>query len=247
MSEARSLSFSVEGEFITNLAREWYYVEHKPYEKSEELLLSCMEGTEQTEEELKKLVKDIMIGKLKLEGNSNKEGLYLESDDYDIIYYIDGLQFELKKERQSKEKYKENLDKMLDDIDEGKLRYKTVIKRDSLIDSLLKASKTENNYGWLSPKGEFIPIDWGQHQEWASNYIKESEGLLKEFKNSNFSNSSGDFLVDIKGWVLLHNPSQGVAKPLYRKDGKLTRKQKDFLYEYYIDRDEKDLAILYRY
>lgn len=247
MSEARSLSFSVEGEFITNLAREWYYVEHKPYDKSEELLLSCMQGTEQTEEELKKLAKDIMIGKLKLEGNSNKEGLYLEDDDCDIIYYIDGLQSELKKERQRKEKYKENLDKMLDDIDEGKLRYETVIKRDPLIDSLLKASKTEDNYGWLSPEGKFTPVDWGQHQEWASGYIEESESLSEEFENSNFSNSSGDFLVYAKGWVLLHNPSQGVANPQYDKNGRMTRKQKDFLYQYYTDRNEKDLAILYRY
>ncbi len=37
--------FNIDGNYITNLAREWFYLEKKPYKKVEELLLSCMCGT----------------------------------------------------------------------------------------------------------------------------------------------------------------------------------------------------------
>ena len=40
------ISFSVEGEFITNLARDWFYNHKVPYKKVKELLLSCMAGTD---------------------------------------------------------------------------------------------------------------------------------------------------------------------------------------------------------
>lgn len=43
------LHFSIEGEFITNVARSWFWDEDKPYEKSEELLMSCMCGGSDTE------------------------------------------------------------------------------------------------------------------------------------------------------------------------------------------------------
>lgn len=43
------LHFSIEGEFITNVARSWFWDENKPYEKSEELLMSCMCGGSDTE------------------------------------------------------------------------------------------------------------------------------------------------------------------------------------------------------
>ena len=36
------LHFSMDGEFLTAIARDWFWNMDKPYKKCEELLLSCM-------------------------------------------------------------------------------------------------------------------------------------------------------------------------------------------------------------
>lgn len=59
----RELSFSVTGEFVTRIAREWFWLEHKPWVVVEELLLSCMCGTDQSKEELQKLARDVVFRK----------------------------------------------------------------------------------------------------------------------------------------------------------------------------------------
>ena len=47
-----------------------------------------------------------------------------------------------------------------------------------------------------------------------------------------------DFLIYEKGYALIHNPSLiGNYKVTYTKD--LTKKQKDFLYGYFIDMGDK--------
>ena len=35
-TETMELRFSVEGSFVTNISREWFWLEHKPWEKVEE-------------------------------------------------------------------------------------------------------------------------------------------------------------------------------------------------------------------
>lgn len=47
---------------------------------------------------------------------------------------------------------------------------------------------------------------------------------------------AGDYLV-ARGWVLLHSPAQGIAKPTKNPILDFTKAQKEFLYDYYIERD----------
>lgn len=47
--------------------------------------------------------------------------------------------------------------------------------------------------------------------------------------------NSGDALVD-RGWILLHNPSQGIAYPTESENHVRTKAQKEFLYDYYMER-----------
>lgn len=68
--EKRNLSFGITGEFITKIAREWFFINDKPYSVVEELLLSCMCGTDTPEGELKLMAQDILIGKAEFRGNS---------------------------------------------------------------------------------------------------------------------------------------------------------------------------------
>lgn len=40
-----------------------------------------------------------------------------------------------------------------------------------------------------------------------------------------------------RGWVLLHNPQQGIAIPTRDITREYTKAQKEFLYDYYMERD----------
>lgn len=68
------LNFSMSGEFLTDLARTWYFDEHKDYEKSERLLLSCMMSSDDSEEILqykKQIALDIIEGRKRFIGINN--------------------------------------------------------------------------------------------------------------------------------------------------------------------------------
>ena len=30
------------------------------------------------------------------------------------------------------------------------------------------------DYGWLEPNGTFHAVEWGNHQEWANNYLEKN-------------------------------------------------------------------------
>lgn len=106
------------------------------------------------------------------------------------------------------------------------------------IDNFLKRmmdvkEHTTADYGWLEPDGTFHGVEWGEHQYWADKYVEENfqeqyEEILE----------AGDWLVD-RGWVLLHNPSQGIAFATGSLVRDMTKAQKEFLYDYYTERDCK--------
>ena len=56
---------------------------------------------------------------------------------------------------------------------------------------------------------------------------------------------AGDWLVE-RGWILLHNPSQGIAFPTKNPVKRYTKAQQDFLYDYYMERGkEKEANAIY--
>lgn len=68
MGEVMKLSFSITGEFVTDIARQWFWDEDKPYEVCEELLMACLISDQVTEDFKKKAVSDILEGRKKLVG-----------------------------------------------------------------------------------------------------------------------------------------------------------------------------------
>lgn len=76
-----TLSWNVEGEFITDLARSWFYDEKRPYEKVEELLLGCMCGTDTPLDILKKYAFQIIIFMKKFEGSTGDNTFGLVDED----------------------------------------------------------------------------------------------------------------------------------------------------------------------
>lgn len=63
----KTLCFSVQGEFITNLAREWLFCEGKEFDKIIDLLESCMCGTDMSEKKIRRYAEDILIGRAETE------------------------------------------------------------------------------------------------------------------------------------------------------------------------------------
>lgn len=122
-------------------------------------------------------------------------------------------------------------------------------KLDEIVEGMMdKEDHTTEDYGWLEPDGTFYGVEWGEHQEWAQNYMNEK--FPKEAMNGDIDLQTkcnvgligaGDWLVE-RGWVLLHNPSRGIAFPTKNPVKEYTKAQKEFLYDYYMERDCKKEA-----
>lgn len=120
-----------------------------------------------------------------------------------------------------------------------------------LLDDFLETQRHEDNYGWLSPSGEFSPAEFGDHEKWAQEYI-EDHNLDEEYtqwyskkyteKQKFGLGLMGDFLVYVKGFVLLHNPAQGLAQVTSNEVKPLTKKQREFLFDYYVERNQENIA-----
>lgn len=92
-------------------------------------------------------------------------------------------------------------------------------------------------FGWLSPTGDFIEADWGDHEQAAIDIVNKNK-FTNEYnewsQNQEYNYYCRDFLVSNKGYALIHNPSlSGKYKVTHSKE--LTKKQKNFLYGYFID------------
>jgi uncharacterized protein YifE (UPF0438 family) len=124
----------------------------------------------------------------------------------------------------------------------------------SLVDQFLEAQRYDDNYGWLSPTGEFSPSEFGDHEQWAADYIDEHdlEDEYFDWYEKRYTDGKrfglgikGDFLVYEKGFVLLHNPANGLAQITASDIKPLTKKQKEFLFDYYTERNKHEEAAKY--
>lgn len=95
-------------------------------------------------------------------------------------------------------------------------------------------SDTEDDYGWLAPDGTFYPVEFASHQSWAWKKLMELGAIEKYDLNAG---NAGDKLVEM-GWALLHNPGMGTAFVTSSDAKPLTKKQKDFLFDYYTKRNK---------
>lgn len=110
---------------------------------------------------------------------------------------------------------------------------------DSFLDRMT-CDLDEEDYGWLEPDGTFHAVEWGDHQEWADDYLQEhlDEDDYWEIDHA------GDYLTK-HHWILLHNPAQGLARPTMDPSHNPTKAQREFLYDYYMKRNHPELARQY--
>ena len=104
--------------------------------------------------------------------------------------------------------------------------------------------KEMKEFGWLSPTGEFTESPFGTHEESAEK-ICENKGFTNEYwkwveKNGDneIDHLMRDFLSEVKGYCLIHNPS-GCGGYIVTNMKRLTKKQKEFLYGYFMDMGDR--------
>lgn len=273
VDEYRMVSFDVRGEFITQMAKEWFFCENRGYDKVMELLFSCMEGTEQSEKEIRRLAEDIILGRAALVGSTRDNSYHMEvyepdeqpeqPDRFNVFKKMTVLSKKLEDTEKELQKMQEWYAVAMEHVPE--YRKNNVLKEtgqsiesrfgNSMLDSFMKRvmdkeEHTTEDYGWLEPNGTFHEVEWGQHQNWATEYVEEnfpneSEEIGMQMNTGTGLIGDGDFLVE-RGWVLLHSPSQGIAYPTRNPVKRYTKAQQNFLYDYYMERNcEKEANAVY--
>lgn len=250
--EEHELQFNVDGEFITDLSREWFYVEGKGYDKCMDLLESSMHGTDETKEQIIRHAEDILLGRAALKGNTGDGTYRLEiyspeneekmSDDMNAWKIIG----EQKRVKEELDKYKRRWEVAMrmiprylkeeigNELDEDLTATSPTVSRalDNYMKRMLDTKEhTTEDYGWLEPNGKFHAVEWGEHQKWAYEYLKR-----KSEEKMPVLYEAGDVLTK-KGWVLLHNPAQGIAMATINPRRDYTKAQKEFLFSYYMERN----------
>lgn len=107
-----------------------------------------------------------------------------------------------------------------------------------------KEEKPDRDFGWVSPAGEFTESPFGTHEE-SAEQIVEKKGFVDEYWEWRDSNKDitenrlmRDFLSEVKGYCLIHNPF-GDGGYIVTNTKNLTKKQKEFLYEYFMDKGDR--------
>ena len=252
-----TLQFNVDGEFITDLSREWFYVEGKGYDKCMDLLESSMYGTDETKEQIIRHAEDLLLGRAALKGNTGDGTYHLEiyppeneekmPEDMNVWKIVG----EQKKVKDELERYKMRWNvamkmiprylkkRIADELDEEITDPQPVVSRelDSYMKRMLDTEEhTTKDYGWLEPSGKFHAVKWGDHQKWAYEYLESKVKNDEEYSKLPRLYEAGDSLIK-EGWILLHNPSQGIAIATKDSSKDYTKAQKEFLFDYYIERN----------
>lgn len=151
---------------------------------------------------------------------------------------------------------------MLKDGEDGKpLNYEEIISREIDTEKLRKHIENLDNgilpgsdikpkeavtkeFGWLSPTGEFTESPFGEHEESAEE-ICEKKGFETEYRawrkeklGTEEMRLYRDFLAEVKGYCLIHNPS-GTGGCIVTNIKELTKKQREFLYDYFTDMGDR--------
>lgn len=116
------------------------------------------------------------------------------------------------------------------------------------------ASKADLDYGWLAPDGTFTESPWGTHEESAMQIIDdknhrwghEYSAWMEDWKAKapyEEHYMCRDFLVEAKGYCLIDSPHLTGICVTHKKP--LTKKQREFLYEYFYDKGDRAQAESY--
>lgn len=250
-----NVGFSIDGKWLTDFIRTRFFYEDVGYDWVVDTVRSMFQTVNDlSDERVEQIAQDVILGRSCFEGNTG-DNSFVYSDGKDTPITSDFF----KKFESTKKKLKEAEDARKEAFSawqELALVVKGEMGREycecQLNIDLLKPTPTEEfidrlisdnvaPYGFISPNGEFHEVDWCDHEEFAINHVHSNKILEEEFNEYDESDSAKDFLIMKFGWLLLHNPRQG--KPiLTRGDKKMTKAQRETLFDYYTKYNMKQEA-----
>lgn len=102
--------------------------------------------------------------------------------------------------------------------------------------------KSSQPFGWLSPTGVFTEGDFGDHEKVAYDIIRDL-GFRDEFRQyqpaTKYGVGARDFLSEVKGYCLIHNPNALSGGYIVTNVKPLTKQQREFLYGYFMDMGDR--------
>lgn len=257
ITETKYINFSINGEFVTKLAREKFEID-KDLAYALRLLTGMLNNDQMSPDEIAGKALRILTGQAEIVGTYPGEDYgYVETDSSPINFDKFNIVQQLKQTIDEQAQELDNLRNKLKFIENNDAYYMRVsdiarqyyndtgehlfdpdspveisLDRNKALESVIEATKYNDNYGWLDPKGNFYPVPWSDHTEWAAQYLTEHYDVTPDDEEYM---QPVDALVR-KGWVLLHNPTKGLPR-ITNLGNNLTKQQRDFLYGFFIDRN----------
>jgi hypothetical protein len=107
----------------------------------------------------------------------------------------------------------------------------------------------EPQYGFLSPSGDFIPSPWGTHDMSARKIVEDNDWMSRYHQyreeHDNVWLDMEDFLVFVMGYILIDNPEGDCIHVNSNPIKQITRKQREFLYDYFMALGDRLRALHY--
>lgn len=241
----RELHFTIEGEFITELARR-KLTEDYDLNAAIAILESALITDQLDELEKMGLIFNILRGSMTITGTypGDDYGIVETPENKNLLHdAIKNMGNQLSELADDNERMMRQLE-TLDEILPKKYKKQandatgeTVFPDDNATDIIKSFHRTDEDYGWLSPTGEFTPVDFGNHEQFALKYLRkhvaleDTPAIMKKYRSS-----MTDWLIYERNFVLLHNPSMGPAILTRNETRPLTKAQKDFLFDYFTTR-----------
>ena len=279
MSKAEKLSFSVEGKFITDLAREKFYYGFD-FVGAIELLMSCLETDEFSEGDRLMIAFKILNGQAELKGTYPGDDYGVRDLDeknprYDIGSKLKAVAEEVEELKREKNTLVSQLCCIAEELDDWRMqainrawmrdydgdapifsdveplpRTSSELMTESMsnavsdfIENMTRSpDQTKHpDYGFLEPNGTFHNVDFAEHMSYAYDKLREMCGGMENEEYWKWGDDPEGFLFS-RGWVLIHNPYRGTGKVSRDETRRLTKSQREFLFDYYTERGKPDLA-----
>ena len=246
-----TLHYTVEGEFITNFARD-KLIKEQDFDGAINILMSCLMTDQLSEAERYSLALEVLDGSKCITGvypyadygvceevppkhllrdyftKQNAAITKLRSENNDLLY-----------------KYLDLRDRCSEDMSSTKEN--DVPDRVNIVDqyegNIFSQAKSQDDLmGFIEPDGTFHQVDWCQHSAWAKEYLDANYDLYGDDAALTARKLNGelrvlyntDVLVYALHWVLLDNPHYGIPSPKYDEAYGLTKKQKEVLFDFYM-------------
>ena len=260
MSTVGYVGFSVNGEWLTSFIKEQFFHEGRDFDWVIQTISAMFKGANDLDDErIEQIAQDVILGRSWFKGETGKDFVFCDGRDEpissDFFRKFSTLKANLKKEREARVAAQEAWQEIA-------LLYKGEIERSDLMCEenieLFKPMPTEEYinrmiapeeevapYGFISPDGEFHPVPWADHEEFAEQYIHKHGGW-EVVLNDDTYDTAKDVLIMRLGWLLLHNPRQG-NPVLTQGERTMTKAQREALFDYYTKYGmKKEASALYQ-